>query len=357
MHCAACRWVPAALLATLPAWAAVAIRFEPPVFRVTGWAAARPVADWSSVFAVYAGEGDVPPVLGTYQLADGTLTFSPRFPLKSGVRYRAVFRDASGELAETFSLPDERRLPSTRVTQVYPTSDVLPGNQLKFYLCFSAPMQRGEAWRRVHLYDAAGKLVELPFLELQQELWDPEYRRLTILFDPGRIKRGLVPLREVGPAIEEGKEYSLVVDRTWIDAGGVPLEKGFRKTFRVAAADRTPVDPARWKVNAPAAGSLAPLILDFPKPLDYALLQHLIEVADAAGHPVAGSIAVEREETRWTYTPREPWKTGSYRVLVDTALEDLAGNRVGRPFDVDTFERVERPRKKHVTLMFRVSGQ
>ena len=87
-------------------------------------------------------------------------------------------------------------------------------------------MQRGEAWRRVHLYDAAGKLVELPFLELQQELWDPDYKRLTVLFDPGRIKRGLLPLQESGPAIEEGKEYTLVIDRTWIDAAGSPLARG-----------------------------------------------------------------------------------------------------------------------------------
>ena len=36
-------------------------------------------------------------------------------------------------------------------------------------------------------------------------------------------------------------------------------------------------------------------------------------------------VAVERDETRWTFTPREPWKPGDYRVAVDTALEDLAG--------------------------------
>jgi hypothetical protein len=209
----------------------------------------------------------------------------------------------------------------------------------------------------VHLYDAAGNLVELPFLELQQELWDPDYKRLTVLFDPGRIKRGLLPLQESGPAIEEGKEYTLVVDRTWIDAGGSPLAQGFRKPFRVTPADRTPPDPKDWSVAAPAAGSRSPLILDFPKPLDYALLFHLLEVTDSAGRPVGGSIAVEREETRWTFTPAAAWKPDDYQVRVDTSLEDLAGNRIGRPFDVDTFERVERPQKKQVSLPFRVRGE
>ena len=339
--------------------AAAVIRFEPPLFRVTGWEAA-PAAepgDWTSVFAVYAGEGDLPPVLGTYRVADGDVIFQPRFPLRAGVKYRAVFRATHPELTATFEIPATRAAPSTRVEQVYPSARVLPGNQLKFYICFTAPMQRGEAWRRVHLYDAAGKLVELPFLELQQELWDPDYRRLTVLFDPGRIKRGLLPLQESGPAIEEGKEYSLVIDRAWVDAAGSPLTEGFRKTFRVAPADRTPPDTKDWRVTAPAAGSAAPLVLDFPKPLDYALLLHLVEVVDGAGQRVAGSIAVGKEETRWTFTPSARWKSGAYEVRVDTSLEDLAGNRIGRPFDVDTFERVERPQKQVVSLPFRVRGQ
>jgi hypothetical protein len=50
-------------------------------------------------------------------------------------------------------------------------------------------MSRGEAYRRVHLLDATGRPINLAFLEIEQELWDPEGRRLTLLFDPGRVKR------------------------------------------------------------------------------------------------------------------------------------------------------------------------
>jgi hypothetical protein len=353
--------LPIALLFTCAATlhaAPPAIRFEPPLFKVTGWAPTSVVdpADLPEVFTVYAGEGDLPPVLGSYRIAAGDVIFQPRFPLRAGVKYRAVFRAVQPEITATFEIPKPSTAPSTRVEQVYPTTNVLPGNQLKFYICFTAPMQRGEAWRRVHLYDASGKLVELPFLELQQELWDPDYKRLTVLFDPGRIKRGLQPLQEVGPAIEEGKEYSLVIDRTWIDASGSPLVEGFRKTFRVAAADRTPPETRDWHVTPPASAT-APLVIDFPKPLDYALLLHLIEVVDSKGQTIAGSIRIEREETRWIFTPPAGWKPGGYSVRIDTSLEDLAGNRIGRPFDVDTFERVERPLKKFATLPFRVRGQ
>jgi len=91
------------------------------------------------------------------------------------------------------------------VQHVFPSAAALPANQLKFYVQFSAPMSRGEAWKHIRLLNHEGKPVDLPFLELDQELWDPNYQRLTILFDPGRIKRGLLPREEAGPIIEQGK--------------------------------------------------------------------------------------------------------------------------------------------------------
>jgi hypothetical protein len=66
-------------------------------------------------------------------------------------------------------------------------------------------------------------------------------------------------------------------------------------------------------------------------------------------------ITVDRNETQWRYVPNEPWKPGDYNLVVDTSLEDLAGNRIGRPFDIDTFEPVsQRVIRKTVSLPFRV---
>src|SRR5262249_20228739 len=156
-----------------------------------------------------------------------------RFPLEPGVRYRAVFgpADRPGERIETIvSLPRRPTVPTT-VIHVYPSASRLPENQLKFYLHFSAPMSRGEAYQHIRLLDAKGKPIDLPFLELDQELWDAEGQRFTLFFDPGRIKRGLKPREEVGPALEEGKRYTLVIDRAWSDAEGNPLKETHRKTF------------------------------------------------------------------------------------------------------------------------------
>lgn len=229
--------------------------------------------------------------------------------------------------------------------------DVLPDNQLKFYVFFSAPMRRGEAWRHIHLLNQNGTAVDLPFLE--QELWDRDYQRLTVLFDPGRIKRGLLPLQESGQAIEDGKQYTLVIDRDWQDARGAPLQEEFRKPFRAGPADRTPPDTAQWRLTAPQAGTSDAVIVDFPKPMDYALLLRLLDVAG-----VLGTATVDRQETEWRFIPNSPWKPGEYRLVVNTALEDLAGNRIGQAFDVDIFEQVsEHLSSKTISLPFRIPGQ
>src|SRR5689334_21703509 len=69
------------------------IQFESAVFRVLGWkAAAVPAGGWASVLTIYAGPGDIPPMLGSYRVEQGTPTFHPSFPVAPGVRYRAVLR-------------------------------------------------------------------------------------------------------------------------------------------------------------------------------------------------------------------------------------------------------------------------
>ncbi len=297
-------------------------------------------------------------MLGAYRVENGELVFRPRYPVGPGVGVRAVFRAPSGAVVErTFAASRPAPRPEARVTAVRPSVDVIPENQLKFYIEFSAPMSRGEAWERIRLLGPDGEAVDLPFLEIDQELWDRDHRRLTVLFDPGRIKRGVLPLEETGPAIEEGGEYTLVIDQAWLDARGAPLVEGHRKKFRVGAADREPPDTAAWRIRAPKAGGRDPLVVEVSEPMDYALLLRLIAVEGPAGR-VRGEASVDRGETRWQFVPAAPWQAGSYLLLVDSAMEDLAGNRIGRPFDVDVFERVtRRVERETLELPFRIRGE
>jgi hypothetical protein len=336
------------------------IVMENGAFRVDGYQAPTPPRNgWSSIFSVYAGDGDVPPLLGTYSVSAGSVTFTPRFPITPGIHLRAIFQaPGKAPVEAAFEIPKaEAPSATTRVAHVYPSTGLLPENQLKFYVYFSGPMTKGQAWQKIHLLDPNGKAVSHPFLELDEELWDRDNMRLTVLFDPGRIKRGLVPLQEDGPSIESGKHYTLVIDREWQDGRGAPLAEEFRKEFRVGPADRNPPNPAKWKVGVPRAGTIDTLVLDFLKPLDYALLQHLLEVTGPSGK-ISGKIAIAHEETEWRFTPAQPWEPGDYQVIIQTALEDLAGNHINRAFDVDTFERVTRTVQKETTsLPFRIRRQ
>lgn len=309
----------------------------------------RGETDWAKLFAVYVGDGDranQPPMLGEYSVDGDALRFRPRFPLQAGLSYVAVFSDPSDKAAKpvvrVFTAAAAKVADPTRVAQIYPTRDVLPENQLKFYLHFTAPMSQGDSYRHLHLVESTGREVDLPFLELGEELWDETGTRLTVFFDPGRIKRGLKPREEVGPSLEEGQKYTLVIDRDWPDATGRPLAEAFRKQFRVTAPDDTQPDPKRWKLIPPKAGSTEPLVVRFDEPLDHAMLERVLTVHRQDGSRVAGKITIDRHETRWQFQPEQPWSAGRDELVIDTTLEDLAGNSIGRPFEIDVQRTIER---------------
>lgn len=302
------------------------------------------------------------PMAGSWRVADGQFRFEPRFPWARGVRYRAEFRAArlrdlppragqgtdehastrgAAPLISYFELSRERDGPATTVVQIYPTGDVLPENQLKFYVHFSGAMSRGGIYDHVQLRDATGRVIELPFLELDEELWDPEMTRLTLLIDPGRIKRGVKPLEDIGPVFEEGQTYTLTIKPSWRDAAGRPLQAAFEKTFRAGPADRTPPDPRRWTfASVPRAGTVAPLVVRFDEPLDRALATRLIGVSRTASpaggeSPLPGDVFVDEQERRWSFRPAEPWRSGTHQLVVRSTIEDLAGNNIGKTFDVE----------------------
>jgi hypothetical protein len=184
-----------------------------------------------SMPAAASAASRLPPMLGKYAVTHETVRFQPRFPLERGVEYRAVFRPppASGtsdfpRIERTFVLP-ATSLPPTRVVAIYPSSRELPENLLRFYLKFSAPMSQGKSYGYVRLRDETGSEIARPFLELPQELWSPDGTRLTLLFEPGRVKRGLVPRAEEGSILTAGRSYTLTIDANWPDAEGRPLKE------------------------------------------------------------------------------------------------------------------------------------
>ena len=304
-----------------------------------------PAERWAELLGVYVDLGRPsspgrPSMLGAYRIEGGTLRFTPRYSIDPGRPYIVAFRPSKlpgGEgldITSRYVVPKPKR-PATLVTRVSPSSNRVPENLLKFYLYFSSPMSQGEVYDRVRLLKDDGQAVDLPFLRLGEELWDSTGTRLTLLIDPGRIKRGLKPREEHGPVLEAGRTYTLVINPAWPDAEGDPLGAEFRKTFRTGPADETQPSPKTWSIARPRPSTREPLVLTFPEPLDRALIDSALVLIDPKGNEVDGQLEIEADETRWKFTPVNPWAEGEYQLQVDDELEDLAGNSIRRPFEVD----------------------
>ena len=281
------------------------------------------------------------PVAGCFEIDADAVHFTPRFPFRDGTGYSLlvdlVAAQATGGPTGVWTIerPSAAGAVITEVLAIYPSVEVLPVNQLKLYVHFSAPMSEHWAARSVHFYRAdSGEPLAGAFLE-GPELWDRERRRLTLLLDPGRIKRGLVPNRESGYPLIEGVPVVVRIDAEFRDSEARLIDAIAERRYAVGPALRTRVDPARWRCRAPAAGSRDALRVKFERPLDHALIERFLWVVDATGKRLAGHASVLTGEREWSFEPRAPWGSGRHAVMIDPRVEDLAGNSVARVFDRD----------------------
>jgi hypothetical protein len=321
----------------------------------------------SRAFGVYLGDAQLP-ILGDYEVDSAVLRFKPRFPFLAGrlhrvrldvgelydVAHRAGHGTSPPKLESTFTVDAPAQGPTTGVLRISPSADRVPANLLRIYVYFSHPMSRGGIASHIRLTDSDGKQVEAAFLEMEDGLWDPEGKRLTLFFHPGRIKRGLVLHDRLGPPLLPGHRYRLVVAKDAEDEEGLPLAEEFVKEFTALPEDRTSPDVQKWMLQPPQAGGREPLVILADKPLDEALFARLLRVEDAEGHPIAGEAPVDAAATRWRFVPREDWVAGSYVVRIAAELEDLAGNRLTRLFDEAVKPDGRRAEAREAVLRFRI---
>lgn len=297
-------------------------------------------------------ENNTTAMLGEYTASGNHIIFKPLVPLSPGMRYEVLLRNkVIGKLA--IMMPDAARAP--QLLGVYPTADTLPENLLKLYLQFSAPMREGEAMQHVYLSDDQGDTLENVLLDLQPELWNRERSALTLWLDPGRIKRDLIPNRQMGNPLAKGKQYTLGISGQWKSAGGLPLKQSYQKNFYVGDRDSIIPQPKRWELQLPAAKTRQALGVQFNEPLDHFLLQETIQIVDTNGKPVVGNSKVVSRETGFEFTPDKLWQPGRYRILIGAHLEDLAGNNLNRPFDRDLREPQPQNDKQNFEKAFEIN--
>jgi hypothetical protein len=304
-----------------------------------------------------ARANNLEPVDGEFHVAGHAVDFVPRFPFVAGMSYTVMGTDVDEVEPVTITRPAPHTASTTRVVAIHPTAREIPRNHLRFYVHFSAPMSEGHVESHIRVVRAAtGEALTGVLLPMDPELWDPGRRRVTVLLDPARIKRGLAPHEQAGYPLHAGVPVELVVERGFCDADGRPLVDDARRRYDVGGDTRARVDPPTWVVTPPAAGSLDALRVAFERPLDRALLEHCLVVTRDDGEVVGGVGAALDGESAWRFAPATPWSVGSHALVIDGMLEDLAGNSVTRVFDRELRNPAHDPlRVDHVQLDFVVS--
>jgi hypothetical protein len=323
--------------------------------------------DWQSIFPVrvQANENSIT-VSGRYDVFENSISFTPRYPFAAGTIYEAKFQTA--QLSKNFNevyLPavvDETLMlefeiakeitTSARVKEIYPTTNIIPENLLKFHIAFSSPMQVGEVYRRVKLVDSNNREIEKAFLVVDQEFWDDEMKLVTILLDPGRIKRGLKGNQEMNTPLQANLEYTLVIDQQWKNIEGRMLESNIEKKFHTVAADRTSPTKNSCKLSFPKT-LYDPLIIEFNELMNITTLHNSIKVEDSNGKEIAGDIIVLDRETGIQFKPKGAWESDTYVVRINPLTEDLAGNNFNRVFDEDITE--DKSKKEDLIWKFQLS--
>ena len=322
----------------------------------------------ASGFRVYVeAAGATAPMAGNYAILEDRLRFTPRFQLREGTRYAVSFDEGcilalASSPCEGEPRPDiaftikgaEHAL--ARVSNVEPRADCLPANLLRFYVHFSEPMAQGDAYKYVSLVRADGSPVPSPFLNLSWNLWDAGQQRLTVLLDPGRIKRGVGPNLQVGPPLAEGETYTLRVSPGLRDARGRILPEVFEKHFIATAPVNERLDPDSWLIGAPASGSREPLRAVTRAYIDSGLVDQMIKVSTEDGKHVVGAGAPLSNEPGWQFTPERDWRPGTYRIEVRAEMEDVSGNSAHSAFDAMVGRSVSRP-EDNLFLSFEVKAR
>lgn len=342
------------------------------VLRVSGLSSTelRALADarfdesqWQALLRVTVSDTDVAAVSGRFAATASALEYRPRFPFDPGRSYTARFDPARLPAPRTEAAVTARvRLaagpapPPTTVTRIFPSSDVWPENMLRFYVHFSAPMSRGAGSRFVHLMNDRGEEEADAILAAYGDLWNDDTTRLTVFFDPGRVKRGVGPNVAMGRAIVQGRRYAITVDPAWKDAAGQPLAAPFRREFTAGPAAYSALSAHDWTIAPPRAGTRDALTVTFPASLDRALLDRTLGVA--MGRPtdgalqrlIEGAIQVGPQELSWSFVPASPWQAGPAHLVVLSLLEDPSGNKIGRAFEVLATDPSAQPDNRDVVF-------
>ncbi len=294
------------------------------------------------------------PIMGEFNNTDTSVIFTPLIPFTRGLSYNVSM---TGKLLGTVTIPEADSANAPSLIGIYPSSDSLPENLLKIHLYFSQPMREAQSGKYVSLIKNHTDTIKGAFLDLQPELWNEDRTMLTLWLDPGRIKRDLIPNRKLGAPLQKNETYRIAVSSAWKNQQGLKLTKSIGKFFIAVSRDSLCPQPGIWKISKPRDGTFQPLDINFKEALDYTLLSETLHVLASDGRKVPGKWKTTDHEKQIKFTPASAWRNGAYTLLVQTRLEDLAGNNINRPFDRDiTQKTTPKNTGSFVTIPLRIAN-
>lgn len=242
---------------------------------------------------------------------------------------------------------------AAKVIAIYPSTDEIPVNLLRFYIYFDQPMREGNFLDHIQLLDENGKDITGVFFDNQYELWNEDHTRLTVLVDPGRVKTGLAAYEELGRAFEVGKQYQLVIDKSWQAINGATLSESFTKEFVGVAAQTQGVDKANWDVIPPTSNTKKPLEIHFGPPFDHLAAQRFIVIVDDGNKRINGNLELVKNETVLLFYPAKKWQMAEYQIAINHRLEDVVGNNLNGAFDhkIGTLKNVQEGMPERLTFV------
>ncbi len=294
----------------------------------------------------------IPPIVGQISVRGDSIVFSPFIAFRENQPYTLVWRNKD---IVHFQIASQQFSPPPVLKEVFPTASVIPANQLKFYVYFSSPMQEGKAYEYINILDQNGNILPSPFVPLQPELWDETHTRLTLWLDPGRVKRGLGSHEKHGEILQPNDTILFQVLAGWENMKGQAIPRDYTCAYTIGDYDRTSPEPGIWGLEIPAALSEDTLKIHLGESLDRVLLEKYLSIVDDYHEEISGTVVILDEEKIWAFVPDTQWKKGKYSIVINTFLEDLAGNNVNRLFDRDiAVDSYTEDHGEHVYLLFEV---
>lgn len=273
-------------------------------------------------------------VKGKFTVEGNKLKFKPYFPFESGLPYVVKLNINIDEPTYTrFQIGEKRKVDQAKVLSIFPTSVLLPENVLRFYIYFQTPMKQEEALQHIKLIDQDGHVDEQAFMKFKEELWSHDGKRLTILFDPGRIKKGISTNMLLGPALNIGNQYHLRISNEWQDVYGQKLLEAKVKRIIVGKAYRDKLEVKEWTLIKPTFNTFDTLTIKFDRIIDHALLKTMAQLRDQDQNLVDGYWEVLDCEKQAQFIPSIKWQNGNYSIRFDTRIEDVAGNNLQNLLD------------------------